>query len=372
MNDTRFSPQLPANAARHLAAVRRLEAPVDLVDNIMAEVEATPQVRPAPTVQVASGVLLVAAAVLLGIALLLRIGTPNVGPSPTPIPLDELPSAGNVLARISVEAEDVPVAFGHGYLWLTNAATGELVRMDPANGSIASPLQIADPDVGVAIAVSSSAVFIAERGGSTVIELDPASLDERRRMTVSVGVSALASDGTGGLWVLDADAGALIRVDLADGGEDLNVPINGSALLVHAGAVWVTDAGGGLVRIDPSSGTETGRTEIGFVADQLVALGDSIVAAARGQPVVRVRIANMSLEARGPRSLGATAQEGRVWVVTPSGHLARLDADSLQPLTASAIDLEASGPVLVGAGSVWTAGRDAAGDAFLLQFSTDE
>ena len=99
---------LPPDAERQLIRMRSLEPPVDLVDSIMAEVEATPQIRAGPDLRAVSGFVLAAATVLLAMAVLLRLGAPNIGPAPTPVPLDQLPSAGTVEARISVDAGDVP------------------------------------------------------------------------------------------------------------------------------------------------------------------------------------------------------------------------------------------------------------------------
>ncbi|HEX6014418.1 MAG TPA: hypothetical protein VFY87_22000, partial [Geminicoccaceae bacterium] len=96
-----------------------MDPPIDLVDSIMAEVEATPQVRAWPDVRTIASFTLAAAAALLAIVVLLRFGAQNVGPAPTQVPLDELPSAWRLEARISVDANDVPAAFGHGFLWLT-------------------------------------------------------------------------------------------------------------------------------------------------------------------------------------------------------------------------------------------------------------
>lgn len=367
MNDSRFSQPLPADAARYLAAVRRLDQPIDLVDGIMAEVESTPQVRPGPDFRSPSVLMLAAAAALLAIAVLLRFGVPNVGPAPTPVPLNELPSAGQVQDRFSIDADDVPAAFGHGFIWLTNATTGELVRMNPDNGSISTPQVVTEPGAEMALAVTDTSVWVADRRDSSLVELDPTSLAERRRIPVSGSVSAIAVDGST-LWLLDREAGVVIGIDSADGSMTQTVPITGSALLVDGGWVWIAGDDGTLYRIDPASGAETGRLEIGIVADRLVASGESIVAAAAGEPLVRVGIGSMRLESRGVAALAVVSQDGAVWAVLASGHIVRLDPGSLQPVAATAVDEQTTATLAVGGGALWTTGLDAAGDAALLKF----
>jgi outer membrane protein assembly factor BamB len=307
----------------------------------------------------------------LALVVLLPLRGPNVGPASTPVPLGQLPSAGQIEARTSIQPDDVPSLFGHGFLWLTNATTGELVRMDPANGSIASPLVVTEPGTELPIALSDSTLYLADRREGTLVELDPSSLDERRRIPVSATVSAIAVDRAA-LWLLDRNAGEVIRIDAGDGSTEQTLPIAGSAMLVYAGSVWVSGDSGELVRIDPRSGAEMGRVDLGTVADHLVADGDSLLAVAAGEPIVRVDIASMRVASRGAPVLAAAVQAGRVWAVLPSNHVVRLDADSLQAVAASLIDLEASGTLAVGAGSLWTTGDDGVGDAYLLQIAPAE
>jgi streptogramin lyase len=357
---------LPPDAQRYLTRMRSLDPPVELVDSIMAEVEATPQVRSGPDLRAISDFVLAAAAVL-AIAVLLRVGTPNVGPAPTPVALDQLPSAGRVEARISVDASDVPAAFGHGFLWLTNAASGELVRMDPANGSIYSPLVVTEPGSAVPIAITDSAVWVVDRRDGTLVELDPDAMEERRRIPVEGTIAALAADGND-LWLLDVQAGRLARMDSADGSTAPSVVTEGaSSLLVHAGAVWVGSETGAVTRIDPASGDETGRVDVGTPVGRLLADGDAVfVVGEPGEPIVRVDIGSMEVAARGTEVLTAAAEGGRVWGVA-SGHLVRLDPQTLQPVAAHLLELDAAGTLATGGGSLWTTGLDEVGDTYLLE-----
>lgn len=361
---------LPPDAGRYLVRMRSLTPPVELVDSIMAEVEATPQARPGPDLRTVATFTLAAAAALLAVALLLRITAPNVGPAPSPVPLDELPSAGAVQARISIEQGDVPEAFGHGFLWLTNAATGELIRMDPANGSIFSPMAVTQTGSAVPIALTESAVWLVDRRDASLVELDPDVMEERRRIPVAGTIAALAADGSD-LWLLDVEAGQLVRINSADGSTTLSAAVEGAtSLLVHAGAVWVGDQTGALTRIDPASGGEAGRVDVGMPVRRLIADGDSVIVLGEpGEPIVRVDPSSMVAAARGAGVLDAAAEGGRVWAVVGSGHLVRLDPETLQPVAADLVELDASGTVGTGGGSLWIPGLDEASDAYLLKIA---
>jgi streptogramin lyase len=362
---------LPPDAQRYLVRVRSLKPPIDLVDSIMAEVEATHQVRSDPDLRALADFILAAAAALLAVAVLVRFGVPNVGTSPTPVPLEQLPSVGRVQAQISVDVDDVPAAFGHGYLWLTNAARGELVRMDPANGSIASPLAVSEPGSAVPIALSDTAVWVVDRRDATLVEVDPATLEERDRFPAGGSVRAIAADGSA-LWLLDDEALELRRFDVAARNVGLTLPIAGSALLVHGGTVWVGDNAGALVGIDPTSGVETARVDLGMAVTGLVADGDTIlVAGSASDPVIRVDIGSDRVVGRGVSAMAVAAQDGRVWAVLDSGHLVRLDPATLQPVAASDIALVPAGTLAIGGGSLWTTGVDTAGDAYLVQVVPD-
>lgn len=358
---------LPPDAHRYIVRMRSLEPPIDLVDSIMAEVEATPQIRYGPDLRALSGFVLNAAAALLAVALLLRFAVPNVGTAPTPVPLDELPSAGRIQARISIEVNDAPAAFGHGFLWLTNAATGELIRMDPANGSIASPLAVSEAGSATPIALTDSAVWVADRRDATLVELDPATLQELRRFPVRGSVSAIAADGSA-LWLLDDETAELLQFDVATGNVGLTLPIAGSALLVHRASVWVGDDAGALVGIDRISGVETARVDLGMAVTGLVGDGDSILVTGNAfDPVIRVDIGSKRVAGRGVPAMAVAAQDGRVWAVLDSGHLVSVDPATLQPVAASDIALDPAGTLAIGGGSLWTTGVDTAGDAYLVQ-----
>jgi hypothetical protein len=358
---------LPPDARRYLHRMRSLEPPIDFVDSVMAEVESTPQVRALIDLRALVGLGVAAAAVVVVAVLLQLVTSPSIEPGATPTPLDQLPSAGQVDARYQVEVDDVPVAFGHGFLWLTNAATGELIRLDPANGSIATPVQVTEPGRTVPIAVSAASVWVADRRDASLVELDPSSLEERRRLPVGIAVDAIAA-GESDLWLLDRAAGELVRVDPAQGAATLTVRAFGTAVLVHGGSVWLVDGLGELTRIDLASGEETGRLDVGIAAARIAPDGDSVlVVGASDDPVVRVDIGSMRVLARGQPVRAVDAEGGRVWAVLAGSDLVGLDPVTLQPVAALALDPTASGTLAIGGGFLWATAIDAAGDAYLLR-----
>src|SRR5207253_908762 len=133
MNRKPLPSDMTPEAVRYLDRMRSLEPPIDLVDRIMAEVEATPQLRPGlvavPPPMMVAATVAAAAAVLLAFALLVRLA-PNVGPAPSPSPGGaRLPTAGTVLHRFPTISTYRPAVVGHGFLWMEDAVRGNLIRV---------------------------------------------------------------------------------------------------------------------------------------------------------------------------------------------------------------------------------------------------
>lgn len=364
-------PDLPAHARQFLTAVRKMEPPLDTVDAIMAEVENTPQIRvwnwQLPVLAAA------AAAVILAV-LVLRLLPQNVGPAPTPVPVEELPSAGSVIATISVEGGDTPAAFGHDQLWIANARTGELVRMAPESGSIATPLRIREQggmEQTMPVAVDSASVWVFDASSGSVVEVDPELLEERRRLSLPlVSATAMVSDGTS-LWLADPTGGAVLRIDLANGAVAYRTPLQAASVVVLAdGSLWA--AGGAfVVELDPATGEERARVDVGAPVRAIAALDPGRLLVAReGSGVVRVDRQTMAVAAEGPLAAGIAILDGRPWAALSSGHLARLDPDTLQPVASVQTDLESLGGVLGVGGSLWAIGLDGAGDSYLVQMES--
>ena len=106
-----------------------------------------------------------------------------------------------------------------------------------------------------------------------------------------------------------------------------------------------------------------------MTANQLVADGESIlVVGGPREPIARVDIVSMTISGRGTTAASLGAEDGFVWAMVLPGSIARLDAETLQPIAATDVELEPTAQLAVGGGSLWAPVVDPIGDAYLLQF----
>jgi streptogramin lyase len=388
VNQEPMSTDLPPAAARFLDRVRSLEPPVDLVDRIRDAVDATPQQRgflaglprfsvPRPAVLAA-----VAAAALLIAALLLRLGPLQVGPpvSPSPVPIDRLPSAGQMVARWAVGAGDQVAVVAHGYVWLENADRGSLSRFDPATGTASEPVDITR---GFASSLTPTAdatsVWVLDTNRNALVEIEPGSMAELRRIPLH-GFGRDVAVANGIAWVTSSEFNGLLRVDLATEKVE-RVPMALQAphsVLFDGQWLWVGTEVGTLARLDPATGAVQFQVQTGAVAFDMARVSDVIVVyggalgtisldATTGDVVART--AGFGTPIVNPTPLngfGAPASgEDRLWAPKDTA-VVELDAHTLRPI--ASLDLGLTGIVVVyGDGALWASGTDASGNTMLVQ-----
>ena len=138
---------------------------------------------------------------------LLRLDPKTLFPASAPLRL----SAGRTLA----------LASGGGYLWVTAADTGEVLRIDPVTHAI-KRVHVGGFPIGIVVAGGS--VWLADQDGGRVVRLDPRSL---RRVGEPIRVGRKPSwleVAAGSLFVTDQDDGTVTRIDVHSG-KKIGLPI---------------------------------------------------------------------------------------------------------------------------------------------------
>lgn len=131
---------------------------------------------------------------------LLQLDPSTLAPSSAPIRL----SSGRTLG----------LAAGDGYVWVTAADAGEVLRVDPATGAL-TRVQVGGFPLG--IAVTSGTVWFTDRSDGNVVRLDPRTLRPiGDPIHVGTKPSSLAVAGDS-LFVTDEDAGTIARLDVHSG-----------------------------------------------------------------------------------------------------------------------------------------------------------
>ena len=131
-----------------------------------------------------------------------RLDASTLAPSSAPLRL----SRGRALG--------LAVGVGDGYLWVTAADAGDVLRIDPARQAI-TPIHVGGFPVGIVVANES--VWFTDRSGGDVVRLDPGT---RKPIGDPIHVGAkptwLAVVGDV-LFVSDADSGTITRIDTHSG-----------------------------------------------------------------------------------------------------------------------------------------------------------
>jgi hypothetical protein len=209
-----------------------------------------------------------------------------LAPRPFDGPLDHVVAAGNALWALEVRpgrllrldpgtlapagaplrlsgGRTLGLAFGAGYLWVTAADAGEVLRVDPATGAIRR-VHVGGFPVGIVVAGGS--VWFADQAGGTVGRLDPVALRPvGDPVPVGAKPSWLAVAGDA-LFVTDQEAGTIARIDVHSGqsvGQPIRIapPAEGGvapAITSTGGSVWVSNyASNTLTRISTPASSQT-------------------------------------------------------------------------------------------------------------------
>ena len=249
-----------------------------------------------------------------------------------PAPITALPNqvavidatTGSVVDAVDVGIRPGPVTVGAGSVWIGNLDDKTLTRIDPATRRLVETVPLgATP---TAIAFGEGAVWAAHGLTGRVSRVDPrfgsvtsAAVTGRSLYYPSAGIAA----GAGSVWAVFGDS-TLARLAPSSGrrlGSAL-VGAGPAGVIVHDGAIWVSNTGDATVqRFDPDT-FEQGPVQIP-------------VSVGRG-------------------SAGIAASKGAVWIAsTGDDTVTRIDTDSRSVVTIPVGD--EPNAVAVGADSVWVA-----------------
>ena len=259
------------------------------------------------------------------------------------------PESNRVVGQpLRVPADAEAIAVGDGALWVAGVAPGDLAtpgddavtRIDLATGHTEATTTVGRAPLD--LAATPGAVWVTNAGGGdSVARIDPHT-NQLAGRPIRTGASpqSLATGG-GSLWVVNHDAAAVTRIDLASGKvlADIPVPSEPHRVAYGAGAVWVGNWHDNSVsRIDPATNRVVGSPiPIGFHHAGNLAVGAGSVwvtsdyrVDAAPEDVVVVRIdpqTNRAVEtiAVGGHPIDVAATEGAVWVsVANPGRLLRI------------------------------------------------
>jgi streptogramin lyase len=209
------------------------------------------------------------------------------------------------------------VAVDGGALWIACKEDARLQRVDARTGKVRLRVAVPDGLHPIAVATGFKALWVVT-DGSTVLKLDPAT--GRRRASIDAGTKLYnVWVGAGSVWVIDDDAGEVVRIDPArgrvtaryrvgdgpasmafsgrfayvmnhrdttlvriavdTGGVEQLADIEADAperLAFLNGRLWITGRGTDLLEVDPASGNVVRTIEIGASGVDVSAAGGAL------------------------------------------------------------------------------------------------
>jgi streptogramin lyase len=159
------------------------------------------------------------------------------------------PGTDKVEPVLSTEPHDtLSLALGKD-VWVGSTSRGIVFRIDPSTGV----QEEADTGLNVdKIAVTSNGLWIADTVHDELTQVD---LESLRQTGDPIQVSGSMDQIVGfqdGVWILDKQAGTVTRINSISGtvGDPTRVGDDPTDIVVGLGAVWVSDRGGSLFRVD--------------------------------------------------------------------------------------------------------------------------
>jgi DNA-binding SARP family transcriptional activator len=187
-------------------------------------------------------------------------------------------TSGRLVAHIPTSEIAVPAEAvkGSGGFWVWNLRPFSLVEVSPRTGKVMN--RIASPfggDAGWFLPTGHDVWFT---GAKEIVRVDQrlAEIVDRipiRRPQGRFGLSWL-TPCAGSMWVVDADNGSVLRLDLRTGAVRARIPVeNAWAIACGDGGLWVTSNYTGLRRIDPATNALVATAPIPTHLDQVAVAG---------------------------------------------------------------------------------------------------
>lgn len=161
-------------------------------------------------------------------------------------------STGTVLRKAKSTAHSGLAGWLFGSVWVTDFAgtSGTVQRLDPRSGTSIATIKTGDGPISVASGAGS--LWVANAKANTVSRIDPATNAVVATIPISGGGPTDVLVTHGYAWVTSYTGNALYRVDLSTNTVDGRLALPGPAqnLALAGGLLWVTVSSGQLAGID--------------------------------------------------------------------------------------------------------------------------
>jgi YVTN family beta-propeller protein len=246
------------------------------------------------------------------------------------------PKSNRIVAEVPVGIRPGPLAVGAGSVWVGNLQDRNLMRIDPAQRSVAGTIEL-QRRTPTGLAVGAGAVWVAHGVLGELSRIDPQFGQVTK--TISVGGTAFGSPNgsvaveTRSVWAVFGDS-TLARIDAS------KVRVSGTGLagtqpsgvVVGGGSVWVANAADATVqRFNPATFQEGAvRTISVGKLPSAIAFGEDAIWVANASDGTATKIepssGSTSTIRVGENPTAVVVGSGAVWVAnTGDGTISRID-----------------------------------------------
>lgn len=245
-------------------------------------------------------------------------------------PTDEVPTF--TPPPIAVPGFPAGVSARESTVYVVTRESGELSAFDQASGErTLGPVDLGGGAEGVTVV---DGVVWATLPGSDAVARVPLGSTDPVVETIDVGAAPSSLIGAfGSIWVVDEGSAELSRISL-EGGAATSTPLDAQeprGIAFGLGSLWISDAAGGVLRVDPADPTKQEPFEAGAGARGILVVDDHVWVADSNDGFV-TEIDPASGESReievggSPRELAADPT--RLWVSNGDGYVSSIELDS--------------------------------------------
>ena len=190
------------------------------------------------------------------------------GPAATVTRLD--PATAAIQAVVDIPAPASVLASGYGALFVTSYPGNSLTRIDPVTNRATKTISLASVGGGpVGVLVAHGSVWVADHDGTpvtSIAKVDPESMKILDVIPIGGGSDAgpqWVASAAGSIWTDVASIHSVVRIDPSSDTVQASIPLVGGCGAEMVGsddAVWVANGGGdgcapAVYRIDPHTNT---------------------------------------------------------------------------------------------------------------------
>jgi DNA-binding SARP family transcriptional activator/streptogramin lyase len=273
-------------------------------------------------------VVLVLAAAIAGTLAVITGGSGRSSIGPTSLGVID-PRTNKLVDEIPLGFKSSLIAAGEGHVWVADPGGSTLVEIDPRTHNVRRLAGEAGA-IPIGLAVGHGAVWLAVLSGTRkfVLELEPRFGGVLREIPIGGGLAR----GDDAIWVSDEDSGSLWRIDPQNGHRSkLAEGLSASSVSITPEAAWVAGLSG-LTKIDAVTGVELDEIEpappgeVGSVAVGLGAVWFTSSAARRLWRIDPQAVETTQTFPVGKNPSALTVGEGALWSANSGdGSVTRVD-----------------------------------------------